>query len=767
MIDNLPNRNTPPKKISESEVEQLIHQTLSSAERMADAEKLRDALLAINEGLISLPDSHLLKERREQIFLKLQDFLLKTVRESNVTITGNLDAFIALVDLIELEDLMDIPLNRRYSVYELKNINPGNYKYLADSILQQSNTFSVAQYDVEMSLSLLGQLIGRLQTLMKIAPLFSSRLLELDERLEKCRNEMTITRQKLKEVQSILEEANKPELWNDAVSRGSFDVLKVKRDAMVSQGLPNLTSVPDIKVFDQKMREMQEAYEHIKAQMTLIKQAFDVSEDFKQAVILLRRLAARPSDWQVISQAGYEHILDQMDYLFRVSNVFGGGKVLAGRAEIESEALRRDVQFDVWRIWEKNCEVKMAEAKQFVQVVNGYETGAKNIPIRNQRRDWENVLLGAQSALDVFTNPPDPLHENILSRKAMDIFENSKEKIDLADEWKHSAEQTLKSLDHILQSQGFPSPEEFNAVVTRNDLQGLKNFIAQAEQAGAITDDERKRLAAYKNTYQRMSHASQALKPWWSFGSGNGNIPVGESGKDREQTEKVTNENSKHEFEEIARREATKKIVKEKIQLHKKFKISISYPKLLSKRYESPFLLHVYLPEERSQVTRNIKSEFREQKTNEYLRPSTIKFEQKIRIKLFSPVFDFPESVTKLIDNPVNKITFLGMPKDSCEPGAHKVLVSVSDANTDQEFESFTVSVKVVDFSFDHISRPLVSRASAVVLGVSSFAMFILTFLEQVDKTVGLTSGTAAGVFALGIYVSFYNLYQRVRPNTP
>jgi serine/threonine protein kinase len=206
------------------------------------------------------------------------------------------------------------------------------------------------------------------------------------------------------------------------------------------------------------------------------------------------------------------------------------------------------------------------------------------------------------------------------------------------------------------------------------------------------------------------------------------------------------------------------------------FKISIAYPRLLSKRFESSFLLHIYFPEKRSHVTKNIRAEFQEQKTNEppqfqetseYILSSSVKLQQKIKIKLFSPAFDFPESVTKLIDNPINKIIFLGMPKDNCVPGFHKVLISILDANTDQEFESFAISVRVVDFAFDHISRPMLSRVSAVVLGIGSFVMFILTSLEQIDKTVGLTSGTAAGVFALGIYAGFYNLYQRVRLNTP
>ncbi|GEM_PF-6951008 len=196
-------------------------------------------------------------------------------------------------------------------------------------------------------------------------------------------------------------------------------------------------------------------------------------------------------------------------------------------------------------------------------------------------------------------------------------------------------------------------------------------------------------------------------------------------------------------------------------------KLSVAYPRVLSKRFESTFLIHIYLPQKRDQVTRNIKSEFKEQTINELIQTSSMKIRQKIKLRLFSPAFDFPDAVIKVISGAISKVTLLGMPKDNCEPGAHKVLVSISDAETDREFESFAVNVRVVDFAFDHVSRPLLARVSAFVLGTGSLVVFILTLLEQIDKTIGLTSGTAAGVLAAVVYANFYNLYQRIRPTTP
>ena len=175
----------------------------------------------------------------------------------------------------------------------------------------------------------------------------------------------------------------------------------------------------------------------------------------------------------------------------------------------------------------------------------------------------------------------------------------------------------------------------------------------------------------------------------------------------REAAEKAAREKSAREVAEKAvrekvERESAQKMRKEsrKVQVVDKFKISIAYPKLLSKRFESSFLIHIYLPEKRAQVMRNIKSEFQKQKINEQLQSSSIKFGQTIKVKFYSPAFIFPESVTKLIDNPINKITFLGMPKDNCEPGLHKILVSISDANTDQEINSITINAQSSRFCF-------------------------------------------------------------------
>ena len=205
-----------------------------------------------------------------------------------------------------------------------------------------------------------------------------------------------------------------------------------------------------------------------------------------------------------------------------------------------------------------------------------------------------------------------------------------------------------------------------------------------------------------------------------------------------------------------------------KTHLAQNYEISVAYPQKLSKRFESTFLVHLYLPQYRAQINKNIKLEFPDQKPNELVKTSNkIAAAQKIKVKFSSPKFTFTEPVIRTIDSQVNRLTLLGMPNDDCEPGSHRIRVALLNSSSEEEIDSMTIGVKVVDFAFDHISRPLFSRAISLALGIGSFSMFVLTFLEQIDKTVGLTSGTAAGVAAAIIYANFYTLFQRVRLNSP
>lgn len=101
------------------------------------------------------------------------------------------------------------------------------------------------------------------------------------------------------------------------------------------------------------------------------------------------------------------------------------------------------------------------------------------------------------------------------------------------------------------------------------------------------------------------------------------------------------------------------------------------------------------------------------------------------------------------------------MPSENCRPGSHSVVLSVVDIETQVEYLSTSLDVRVVDFAFDHVSRPLLSKAMSAVLGLGSLTMFVLTALEQVDKAFGLTAGTAAAVLTSTILLQWWSIFQR------
>ena len=194
-----------------------------------------------------------------------------------------------------------------------------------------------------------------------------------------------------------------------------------------------------------------------------------------------------------------------------------------------------------------------------------------------------------------------------------------------------------------------------------------------------------------------------------------------------------------------------------------KLSISIAHPKLLSKRFASLFLTQIYLPEMRRRVSESIKRQFVNQEPVEYVSESELEMGQEIRLKLYSVEISFSDPVTKKLDSGLNVINFIAKPNDNCHPGTQLVLLSISDAKTHVEYESMSFFVQVRDYAFDHISRPLLSKAVSGAIGIGSLAMFTLTLLGKIDTTLGLTSGTVAGTFASGIYLRFFSLYQQSR----
>jgi hypothetical protein len=259
----------------------------------------------------------------------------------------------------------------------------------------------------------------------------------------------------------------------------------------------------------------------------------------------------------------------------------------------------------------------------------------------------------------------------------------------------------------------------------------------------------------------QMSHPPDLPSPTVSSSNKKSNTWIGRDSRGRDKREEEERRAYERHEEERRRREAEAELKARRESLRKKYRISITHPKLLSKRYSSRFLVQIYLPEMRAEVARTLAREFEKQEIAELVRDSEFETGQRIKLMLSSPGIVFSEPVTKKLDKGINTTNFTAKPDDSCHPGIHQVILSLSDTKTQFEYQSISFTVKVTDFAFDHVSRPFISNLTSIALGTGSLIMFVLTLLGQIDTKFGLTSGTVAGTLASAIYVRFLQLYQQ------
>lgn len=135
-----------------------------------------------------------------------------------------------------------------------------------------------------------------------------------------------------------------------------------------------------------------------------------------------------------------------------------------------------------------------------------------------------------------------------------------------------------------------------------------------------------------------------------------------------------------------------------------------------------------------------------------------------IVIKLESPHIDFfpTEGVTLDIGNTeeVYRTDFVAVPqKDAPARRSDFVRASLTEKETGKEIKAGLVKVKIDDFLVDSISRPIVANAIATISTFFSVTLWILAFLEQIDKTFGFAAGAAslflAGILGLGAYFRY------------
>lgn len=195
------------------------------------------------------------------------------------------------------------------------------------------------------------------------------------------------------------------------------------------------------------------------------------------------------------------------------------------------------------------------------------------------------------------------------------------------------------------------------------------------------------------------------------------------------------------------------------------FEISLLKPKHFAKGKTSNIKVQIYLPEYRNKVQKII--DLQEIESTEDKFSSAIRPYSTVKIGLDSQAFSIGRNdiLKELKGEILNAVDFDVTPLESCLPGIQNAILYLKDAETDVELESFNFSLFIDDYAFDHISKPKVSYFCSLVTGIGAVAIFVLTFLQQVDATLGSTAGTAAAAAATFLSTQPTRLYNRQSVN--
>jgi tetratricopeptide (TPR) repeat protein len=102
------------------------------------------------------------------------------------------------------------------------------------------------------------------------------------------------------------------------------------------------------------------------------------------------------------------------------------------------------------------------------------------------------------------------------------------------------------------------------------------------------------------------------------------------------------------------------------------FKLSLLYPRKLSKRLSSPFIVHIYPPEKGEEASARITKERRKWRwqLEEHVDDAELPTGLAVNIRISNSAIDFSGEVTKvLMEDQLNSLHFNGQPKETCAPG--------------------------------------------------------------------------------------------------
>ncbi len=504
------NRELLAKKRKEIEREKEIQEIIarSKNEWQSEASNAREALRLLQSALNKPPtnDSRRLRELRDQIYTKSEESLLKTARleKAKGTDDGKIQAVAALVDLRELENIVKRPEKERRSAAELDSLR-AELAPAARAVMEKAKDFDPANLPLQQALSEADILMGRLQSFASVIPLFKEELSDAQENLEKRRNEVTKFYERLHRLQTLLEEANHSNLWEDALRSDNFDLLEQYYRQIQYLDLGGML---EVQGYGMRIQEWKELHMRLTQEIAKVKRIFEVDENFEAVVMNIRRARVRydvrldNQPWRQVGQKEYEKIFYTIGNKLVIADIHGSAQkpYLQGWDEVEQAAIERGEELSAWEAWRARVEQVGSQVYNCQEKVAQHST---NTPLKAQIRNWQDLEDQLTRLHELLGAGPQQDGALVGTHSLKTKNYEKKRKTDLQDAYIQilDAQREIAKLQPEIEGpgKGFPRPAEFDDAVKRKDAAALEKLIQRAKTVGATSPREEGLIKMYEN----------------------------------------------------------------------------------------------------------------------------------------------------------------------------------------------------------------------------------------------------------------------------
>lgn len=191
------------------------------------------------------------------------------------------------------------------------------------------------------------------------------------------------------------------------------------------------------------------------------------------------------------------------------------------------------------------------------------------------------------------------------------------------------------------------------------------------------------------------------------------------------------------------------------------FRISLGYPQALAIGYTTTFLVQIYPPQLRRPAVQRLRKTFGEIEHSEVTADSSLDTGMTVELELSSPAVEFASPKHIVLSPAGAHGAFWAKARDSATPGKHSGTLTIRDVATKIEFESVPFEMNIVDYAFDHVSRPRLAQLLTVSTAVVALSAFVYSMVTQTHQVVGAVTGAVGGVISGFIAARMAGLYVR------